>query len=415
METNAQQRHDLQERPLRVLMASDVYFPRINGVSTSIATFRGALLDHGVEVRLVVPRYGNEGDEDGIVRVTGRAVPGDPEDRLVSWRAMREAVRNAAADCDVLHVQTPFVAHYAGLAAARAHGLPRVLTYHTFFEEYLHHYVPWLPSALLRVAARRLSRSQCNQMDAVVVPSTAMRDRLLEYGVTRPTHVLPTGVPMQDFMYGDGQRFRARHGIAADARLALYVGRVAHEKNIGFLLDVAQRMQQLLDSFVLVIAGEGPGMEALQDMVRTRGLQQAVRFIGYLERAHELPDCYASADAFVFASLTETQGLVLIEAMAAGTPVVALAAMGTCDILAARRGALVPQASIDEFTAALHRLMLDDDLRARLSSEAREYAAEWSDQALAGRLARLYHSLAQARGVPSTSTHPAGPQRAIAR
>ena len=396
-------------------MVSDVYFPRINGVSTSIATFRAALAGQGVEVRLVVPRYGGEVAEDGIVRVAGRSVLGDPEDRLVGWRSMHRAVREAAADCDVLHVQTPFVAHYAGVAGARALRLPKLLTYHTFFEEYLHHYVSWLPSPLLRSAARRLSRSQCNQMDAVVVPSTAMRDRLLEYGVTRPMHVLPTGVPTQDFMRGDGQRFRVRHGIAVDARLALYVGRVAHEKNIGFLLDVAQRMQQLLDDFVLVIAGEGPGMEALQATVRVRGLQQVVRFIGYLERAHELPDCYAAADAFVFASQTETQGLVLIEAMAAGTPVVALAAMGTCDILAARRGALVPQASIDEFTAALHRLMLDDDLRARLSSEAREYAAEWSDQALAGRLARLYHSLAQARGVPSTSTHPAGPQRAIAR
>ena len=212
-----------------------------------------------------------------------------------------------------------------------------------------------------------------------------------------------------------GQRFRARHGIAADARLALYVGRVAHEKNIGFLLDVAQRMQQLLDGFVLVIAGEGPGMEALQGTVRARGLQQVVRFIGYLERAHELPDCYASADAFVFASLTETQGLVLIEAMAAGVPVVALAAMGTCDILAARRGALVLQASIDEFTAALHRLMLDDELRARLSSEARQYAAEWSDHALAGRLAYLYRSLAQAQGAPSAHANPTAPQRAIAR
>ena len=103
METYTQQ-HISHESPLRVLMTSDVYFPRINGVSTSMATFRSALLAHGIDVRLVVPRYGLEGDEEGIVRVAGRAVPGDPEDRMVGWRAMREAVRSAAADCDVLHV-----------------------------------------------------------------------------------------------------------------------------------------------------------------------------------------------------------------------------------------------------------------------------------------------------------------------
>ena len=96
---------------MRVLMVSDVYFPRVNGVSTSIETFRRALVEHGVEVRLVVPRYGNEGDLPGIVRVPGRPVPGDREDRLVGWRAMHRAVLVAARDCDLIHVQTPFVAH----------------------------------------------------------------------------------------------------------------------------------------------------------------------------------------------------------------------------------------------------------------------------------------------------------------
>ena len=103
---------------MRILMVSDVYFPRVNGVSTSIETFRKTLAGQGVEVRLVVPRYGDESDEPGIIRVAGRPVLGDPEDRLVGWRAMHRTVLEAAQDCDLIHIQTPFIAQYAGLKAA---------------------------------------------------------------------------------------------------------------------------------------------------------------------------------------------------------------------------------------------------------------------------------------------------------
>ena len=135
---------------MRVLMVSDVYFPRVNGVSTSIETFRRTLDGQGIEVRLVVPRYGNEAEEPGVARVAGWPVPGDREDRLVGWRAMHRAVLAAARGCDLIHVQTPFVAHYAGLAAGRALGLPVLATYHTLFEEYLQHYARFLPAGWLR-------------------------------------------------------------------------------------------------------------------------------------------------------------------------------------------------------------------------------------------------------------------------
>lgn len=379
---------------MRILMVSDVYFPRVNGVSTSIETFRRCLADLGVEVRLVVPRYGREPDEPGIVRVAGRALPGDPEDRLVGWRAMHRAVAEAAADCDLLHIQTPFVAHYAGLAAARRHGLPVLATYHTLFEAYLQHYAPWLPAGWLQRQARAFSRRQCNALDAVVVPSTAMRQRLTEYGVTVPQHVLPTGIPLARFAGGDGAAFRFRHGIPLRRPLALFVGRVAHEKNIGFLLEALVHARRRCPDLLLAIAGEGPAMPALQAQVAALGLRDAVHFIGYLDRQRELPACYAAADVFVFASRTETQGLVLLEAMAAGLPVVALAAMGTIDILAPGRGAIAPPDDSRAFGDALAGLLNDPAAWRRLRDAAPAYAGEWSDAALAARLAGLYATLA---------------------
>ncbi|MFU2486392.1 glycosyltransferase [Thauera sp. WH-1] len=375
---------------LKVLMISDVYFPRVNGVSTSIATFRRALAAHGVEARLLVPRYGREPEADGVVRIRGRRLPFDPEDRLVERRAMQQAARREAANCDLVHIQTPFLAHYAGLAAARAAGRPALLTYHTLFEEYLQHYAPFVPAALLRGLARRLSRTQCNAVDTVVVPSTAMRDRLAAYGVAAPMEVLPTGVPVQDFAHGDGAHFRRLYDIPEHAPMALYIGRVAHEKNIGFLLEVAARLRARRPDFVLVIAGEGPATRSLQRHADRLGLGQAVRFVGYLERRKRLPDCYAAADVFTFASRTETQGLVLLEAMAAGLPVVALAAMGTTDILHAQRGARIAPDEPAGFAAIVDQVLGDDGQRTRLAHAARHHAAQWSDTQMAARLAALY-------------------------
>ncbi len=384
---------------MRVVMVSDVYFPRINGVSTAIQTYRQALAAHGVSVSLVAPDYGQSDAPSWITRVAARPVPGDPEDRLARWGALRDAVdRAVGAGCDLVHIQTPFAAHYAASRAARRYGVPLVATYHTLFEEYLKHYAPLVPGAWLRGLARAFSRRQCNALDAVIVPSRAIEQRLATYGVRAPMHVLPTGIPLPAPLAGAGRAaFRQRCGIDPVRPVALFVGRVAHEKNIGFLLEAIEVARTELPNILLLIAGEGPALAQLRQRVADCGLSRNVQFIGYLDRASELPSCYAAADVFVFASRTETQGLVLLEAMAAGLPVVALAAMGTVDILGARRGALVPDDHPDAFAQTLLRLLGDRALAARLAVEARAYAAEWSDDQLAGRLADLYRQLVAAR------------------
>lgn len=378
---------------MRVLMVSDVYFPRVNGVSTSMATFCQALRTMGVEVRLVVPRYADEVGTPMLQRVPGRPVWGDPEDRLVGWRAMHRTVLEAAQDCDLVHIQTPFVAHYAGLKAARQSQLPVLATYHTLFEEYLGHYAPWLPEGWLRRQARAFSRRQCNALDAVVVPSSAMQERLRDYGVTQPLHVLPTGIPLNRFAHGSRSAFRYRHGILSTRPLALYVGRLAHEKNIGFLLDALCHVRQQRPDVLLLIAGEGPAEDDLQRKVKQLGLRDHVQFIGYLDREQALPDCYAAADLFVFASRTETQGLVLLEAMAAGLPVLALAAMGTIDILAPGRGCLSAPDDPIGFAALWAEVHNRPAYAQDLRQAARAYAVDWSDQAMATRMAALYGQL----------------------
>jgi 1,2-diacylglycerol 3-alpha-glucosyltransferase len=152
------------------------------------------------------------------------------------------------------------------------------------FEEYLKHYAPLIPAPWLRGLARRFSRRQCNALDAVIVPSRAIHERLAAYGVKTPLHVLPTGISLRMPDHDNRSAFRTRFGIEASRPVALFVGRVAHEKNIGFLLDVIDLARDSIPGILLVIAGEGPALPQLRQTVAHRGLQQNVQFIGYLDR-----------------------------------------------------------------------------------------------------------------------------------
>lgn len=376
---------------MRILMLSDVFFPRVNGVSTSIQTYRTDLTAIGHEVTLVAPRYGSEGDESGIVRLPSRAVPRDPEDRLMRWGALTEFAKTLRPDTvDIIHIQTPFLAHYAGVRLARRLGAPLVETYHTYFEHYLHHYVPGLPAAITRAVARRFTVSQCASVQAVISPSRQMASALRDYGVTTPIEVVPTGLPPACYAPGNGARFRSAQGIAAERPMALFVGRVAHEKNIDFLLDMLPALRARVPNVLLVIAGEGPAESHLRQQVSIRGLSEHVKFIGYLDRSSALLDCYRSADAFVFASRTETQGLVLLEAMAQGTPVVSTAVMGTADVLAGCRGAVVVPEESQAFAEKIARVLQSPAYRQHLSELARQDAERWSSRHFAERMSRLY-------------------------
>jgi len=379
-------------RPPRVLMLSDVYFPRVNGVSTSIQTFRRDLDAAGCHSILVAPRYPQaRDDEPGVVRVRSRYLPFDPEDRLPVGGELERVALERRGEYDLVHVHTPFVAHRVGRRIARRLGVPIVETYHTFFEEYFHHYLPLVPRPLLRAVARAVSHRQCEGVDAVIAPSPQMAEALEAYGVRTEIRVIPTGLDLGRLAGGDGARFRAAYGIAAERPVALTVGRVAFEKNIGFLVSMLERLCIAMPEALLVIAGEGPALPALRRDVAARGLAHNALFVGYLERSGPLLDCYRSADAFVFASRTETQGLVLLEAMALGLPVVSTAVMGTRYVLDGAPGAIVVNEDAAQFSAAVEMVLKNRAMRTSLGAQAAEHARRrWSSSEMARRMLELY-------------------------
>jgi glycosyltransferase involved in cell wall biosynthesis len=390
---------------LHPLVVSDVYFPRVNGVSTSIRSFRQDLQRMGVDSTLVVPAYPQVMQpEDGVLRVPARPVPFDPEDCVMNWRALRRCLAEVPQDqCDLVHVQTPFLAHYAGLKLARARGVPVVATCHTYFEDYLHHYMPLLPGFAGGWLARAVMTRQLNAVDAIVSPSEQVRERLLQYGVSRPIHVIPTGMTEDRFVAGNGARFRAQYGIAPTRPLVLNVGRVAHEKNLGFLLRMFVHVLRTQRDALLVIAGEGPARHSLEQEAQRLGIASSTRFIGNLDRERGLNDCYAAADAFVFASRTETQGLVLLEAMAQSRPVVSTACLGTRSVLTAGSGACVVEEQESDFAAAVAHVLRNRDQANAMGEKGRAWAAQWSSSSLAQRMAQLYRDLQPATAALSLS------------
>ncbi len=392
---------------MKILFISDVYFPRVNGVSTSIKTFIEQLVALGHQVDLIAPDYGKDANnEHHIKRVSARSIYFDPEDRLMKYgKALKllPALKNAGYD--VIHINTPFVAHYLGLKLSRLLGIPCVETYHTFFEDYLHHYLPWIPKWAARYLARTISRKQCNAVDALVVPSQPMLDVLRTYGINTKTSVIPTGLQDVSFANADGLKFKQQYGIDNNRPMLLYVGRVAYEKNIPFLFEMTRVLAERYPNVLLVVAGEGPAERSLHQLTTTLKIEDNVHFIGYLDRNTALNDCYKSADAFVFSSKSETQGLVLLEAMAQGTPVVAIAELGTASILIEGEGALIAPDNEKVFADKVAQLIENRQERDRLGQRAKDYVLrQWTAEVQAKRMVDFYeqtivmHSLSKQQG-----------------
>ena len=377
---------------MRILMISDVFFPRVNGVSTSIQTFRRELNNQGHEVTLIVPDYGHDDEENShLIRIPAHTVLIDPEDRMMKMRHITALVDDLQdREFDIIHIHTPFIAHYAGLKLANALGLPVVETYHTYFEEYLSNYIRWLPQQWLRLLARGFSRRQCNLVDAVVVPSGPMLDILRGYGIQSPMHIVPTGLDISEFRDSDGHYFRKQYGIDQDRPVMVYIGRLAYEKNVLFLFDVLKLIKQNRPNILLILAGEGPATTQLMAASEAKGLKENTLFVGYQQRGSALNDCYAAGDIFIFASRTETQGLVLLEAMALGVPVLSTAVMGTRDVLIEGCGCMIVEENAENFSSVAMWLLDNPGVRCLLGESGRQYVSEWSAPVMATRLHGIY-------------------------
>lgn len=320
---------------------TECYRPIVNGIVASIDALRDGLCARGVDVTTIAPHFPHFVDDARDVRDIVR-IPSLPLPTATAYRLcvpyLRAQDRRLLRGVDLVHAHSPFVTGWMAIAYARRRHIPLVFTYHTRLDAYAH-YAPF-DRATTERAMVTLTRRYANAADAVVVPTRAMETRLREVGVGVPIAVVPSAIDVARFAGGTrSATMRARLGAPGDAPLALAVSRLGAEKNLELALDALAR----LPATHLAIVGEGPHRESLEQRARQLGVGERVRFTGALERAL-LPDVYASADAFVFPSTTETQGLVLAEALAAGLPVVAAESDASRDVLAGAGRVVAPDA-----------------------------------------------------------------------
>jgi glycosyltransferase involved in cell wall biosynthesis len=373
--------------PLRVGFFTEIYRPVVNGVVASVEALAEGLRARGHEVYCFAPHMPGSTDADGLVfRMPSLPLPTRTAYRLTLPVVSRANLNGIIKRLTIVHVHSPFVTGWMGLRYARRYGMPIVYTYHTQLEAYAH-YVPFEPNAT-RFAASQLTRAFANQADAVVVPTPAMAARLRDLGVTVRVEVVPSGIDVERFASGRrDEALRARLGIANGERMVLYVGRLAKEKNVELLLHALAQSND--ESLKLVIAGDGPHRTELERVARECGASAATRFLGTIDRG-ALPDFYASADAFAMPSTTETQGLVLAEALAAGAYVIAADAPQNRDALE-DAGVIVPPLS-QAFAAAFAAIPPAGGFSV---STVRRKAEAFSLERQTDRILALYQSLRQ--------------------
>jgi len=381
---------------LKIALVTDTYFPRINGVSTSTQIFAEEFVKMGHEVHIYAPDFPNNIDETNhlkIYRFPSFYLFFDPEDRLgMPWKDKKLVQQFIDNKYDIVHTQTPFTLGGPAVKWARKSGAKVVHTYHTLFAAYTEHYLWFLPKWLGVWYAKSTSRRYCNSCDLLITPSTEMRSVLLSYNVTKPVEVIPTGIRLDRFEGRNKERYRRVKGYKPEDQVVLFMGRVAEEKNIDFLMRVVHRLKPKIPNLQFLIAGEGAAKKHLEKMRVDLGMESYVHFAGYLSK-EDWRDCYAGSDLFVFASITETQGLVVTEAMAAETPVVAVAEMGIKDVMASGRGGLTTSLNEDEFTDAVFRMLTDKALYAQKKSETLSEADKWSSTSMARRMIEAYERI----------------------
>ena len=380
---------------MKILFLSDVYFPRVNGVSTSINVFKNDLIKLGHEVHLICPSYNEINMDKTVTTIKSKPIFFDPEDHLMSWSELNKKTEWIKKQkFDLIHIQTPFIAHFYGKKLAKILNIPIVETYHTSFEDYLHLYMPLLPESFARWLSRNIAKYLCNHCQGIISPSEQLKETLKNYRVTKPIKVVPTGLPDKSFKKTNKYSFRKLYNISPNDPLLLFVGRVAHEKNIDFLLHAFKYIAKENKSIKFLITGEGPAFEHIQKLIKNLNLEHSVILTGYLEADQELLNCYASSDMFIFSSKTETQGLVLIEAMAQGLPIVALAENGTKSILENNPGAIIAKDDPKEFAKTCLTLLNNKKKLSQMSMKAKKEAKQkWGSVVQTEKLIALYEEV----------------------
>lgn len=381
---------------MNILMFTNTYAPIVGGVSESVQRLKSRLQAAGHRVLVVAPKMEGQRRRDAdVIRVTAVQhfngsdfslpvpIPGQ----------LYEAIE--AFDPDIVHSHHPFLLGDTAVRVAETYGLPLVFTHHTLYEHYTH-YVPGDSPRMQRFAVA-LATEYTHLCDAVIAPSESIHQLLRRRGANSQIVVVPSGVDAQRFARGDGQALRRSLSIPESAYVVGHVGRLAKEKNLPFMAEAVSHYLANHESAHFLVVGDGDARATMASVAACHGVEARIHFTGSL-REQRLIDAYHAMNVFVFASHSETQGMVLVEAMAAGLPVVAVSAPGVDEVLRdGKNGRLLKADDVSAMVEALTELA-DPECRASMSRHALAMAGSFDEARCAAHCLQVYRQVIAAGG-----------------
>ncbi len=381
---------------MKICMFTNTYRPHVGGVARSVDFFTHDLRDRGHDVLVVAPTF-PEAEAAGSIKEGVLRVPAiqDFNGSDFSVRIPIPFIIDQKIDRfgpDIVHSHHPFLLGDAAMRAARSRGRPMVFTHHTLYERYTH-YVSAGSEAMKRFAIH-LSTEYANLCTHVVAPSESVARLIRKRGVARPITEIPTGVDAEFFKKGEGDRFRNEMDIPADVRVIGHLGRLAPEKNLDYLTDAVVAYMKTDTTAWFLLVGEGPSRETVEKRFRSEGMADRLVMAGK-QTGRSLADAYRAMDLFVFSSTSETQGMVLTEAMAAGRPVIALDASGAREVVRDRENGRLLEADAppDRFAGAVGECFQRPDMMEKWGKAAVETAGDFSRESSAEKMEALYRSV----------------------
>lgn len=377
----------MADERLRIAIFSDSALPILNGVSVSIDALVRELRNAGHSVVIFTARYPSYSDPDpNTFRFFAVQTPWTKGYPLAvpPFYPMLHHFRKRRFD--IIHTHTPFTIGTVGLRWAQSHEIPIVSTYHTLYDRYAH-YVPYFPRRYVRFKIAKHTNFYYNHVDHIITPSEAALKWLRRHSVEKPITVIPTGIPTPPSFVKE--EVRTQLGVEPEQKMLLYVGRIAREKNLDCLFHAAAKAFARNPALRLWLVGDGPYRKQCMTLARELGIGDRVRMVGFVPR-DQVDRYYAASDLFVFSSITETQGLVVQEAMSHGLPAVVVAGGGAEAGVRHGQNGLVVKNDPREFAGAILGLINDPNLYGRMSAAARESISESGTKAMCNRVVEVY-------------------------
>ncbi len=374
-------------RPLKIALFSDSAFPILNGVSVSIDSLIKEFRAKGHSVFLYTSSHWMHADSDpNITRFLALETPWTKNYPLAFPPFYPWFHEFKQRTFDLVHTHTPFTIGFVGLRWAQSCEIPIVSTYHTHYDKYVH-YVPFFPKRYLQYKIAKHTHYYYNEVQHVITPSQASLQWLMRHRVHTPISVIPTGVHKPPLL--DRAQIRARLGVAPERKILLYAGRIADEKNLDLLLDALGLVFNQIPQCEQWIVGDGPARQKTLVRARQLGLGDRVRFFGFLD-PKTLSEIYACADLFLFPSVTETQGLVVLEAMSHGLPSIVVQGGGASEAVKQGINGLIVTNNPDALANQAIQLIKNPELLESLSKGALKTAEIYSVENMAQRVLDIY-------------------------